>query len=93
VRVGRFNFLANGKALGLGDYQGWVKLVTQEENGKLLGAVIVGPEASELLPELVLAQAEGLTAEDIARTVHAHPTLSEALMEAAESALGTAIHG
>ena len=93
VRIGRFNFLANGKALGLGDYQGWVKLVTQEENGKLLGAVIVGPEASELLPELVLAQAAGLTAEDIARTVHAHPTLSEALMEAAESALGTAIHG
>jgi len=93
VRVGRFNFLANGKALGLGDYQGWVKLVTQEESGKLLGAVIVGPEASELLPELVLAQAAGLTAEDIARTVHAHPTLSEALMEAAESALGTAIHG
>ena len=70
-----------------------MKLVTQEESGKLLGAVIVGPEASELLPELVLAQAAGLTAEDIARTVHAHPTLSEALMEAAESALGTAIHG
>lgn len=93
VKVGKFNFQANGKALGLGEYQGWVKVITDEKYGEILGATIVGPEASELLPELVLAQANELTVEEIARSVHAHPTLSEALMEAAESALGSAIHG
>jgi len=92
VKVGRFNFQANGKALGLGEYQGWAKIITDEKYGEILGAVIVGPEASELLPELVLAQANELTVEEIARSVHAHPTLSEVLMEAAEDALGGAIH-
>ena len=92
VKVGKFNFQANGKALGLGEYQGWVKVVTDEKYGEILGATIVGPEASELLPELILAQANELTIEEIAHSVHAHPTLSEALMEAAEAALGSAIH-
>ena len=92
VKVGKFNFQANGKALGLGEYQGWVKVVTDEKYGEILGATIVGPDASELLPELVLAQANELTVEEIAHSVHAHPTLAEALMEAAEAALGSAIH-
>ncbi len=92
VKVGKVNFQSNGKALGLGDYQGWVKIITDEKYGEILGATIVGPEASELLPELVLAQANELTVEEIAHSVHAHPTLAEALMEAAEAALGGAIH-
>jgi dihydrolipoamide dehydrogenase len=92
VRVGKFNFQPNGKALGLGEYQGWVKIITDEKYGEILGATIVGPDASELLPELVLAQANELTVEEIAHSVHAHPTLAEAVMEAAEDALGGAIH-
>ena len=92
VKVGKVNFQSNGKALGLGEYQGWVKVITDEKYGEILGATIVGPEASELLPELVLAQANELTVEEIAHSVHAHPTLAEALMEAAEAALGGAIH-
>ncbi len=92
VKIGRFPFLANGKALGLGDYIGWVKLVVDEKYGGILGAHMIGPEVTELLPELTLAHMLELTPEEIARNVHAHPTLSEALMEAAHGALGSAIH-
>ncbi len=92
VKIGRFPFLANGKALGLGDYIGWVKLVVDEKYGGILGAHMIGPEVTELLPELTLAHMLELTPEEIARNVHAHPTLSEALMEAAQGALGSAIH-
>jgi dihydrolipoamide dehydrogenase len=92
VAVGEFPFQANGKALGLGDYQGFVKIVTDKQYGEVLGAQMVGPDVSELLPELTLAQRFELTAHEIGRNVHAHPTLSEALMEAAEGALGKAIH-
>lgn len=92
VKVGKFPFQAQGKALGLGDYAGFVKIVINEMDGTILGAHMIGPEVSELLPELTLAQLNGMTVEDIARNIHAHPTLSEALMEAAESALGRAIH-
>ena len=92
VKVGKFPFQPNGKALGLGDYGGFVKLVVDEANGNILGAHLIGPEVSELLPELTLAQANGLTATDIARNVHAHPTLSEVLMEAAEVVEGKAVH-
>jgi dihydrolipoamide dehydrogenase len=92
VAVGEFPFQANGKALGLGDYQGFVKVVTDKQYGEVLGAQMVGPDVSELLPELTLAQRFELTAHEIGRNVHAHPTLSEALMEAAEGALGKAIH-
>lgn len=86
--VGKAGFIANGKALGLAENEGWVKLIFHAETKAILGAVLVGPEVSELLPELSLAAAHGLTAEDIALNVHAHPTLSEVLMEAAEQALG-----
>jgi dihydrolipoamide dehydrogenase len=92
IKIGRFPFQANGKALGMGDYAGWVKLVVNEEYGEILGATLVGPEVTELLPELTLARMLELTPEEIARNVHAHPTLSEALMEAAHAAQGNAIH-
>jgi dihydrolipoamide dehydrogenase len=92
VKVGRFPFQANGKALGLGDYAGWVKIVTDSRYGEILGAHMVGPEVTELLPELTLAQMMELTPTEIARNVHAHPTLTEALMEAAHDVGGHAIH-
>ena len=92
VKIGRFPFQANGKALGLGDYAGWVKLVTGAKYGEILGAHLVGPEVTELLPELTLARMLELTPAEIGRNVHAHPTLSEALMEAAHAAEGHPIH-
>jgi dihydrolipoamide dehydrogenase len=92
IKVGRFPFQANGKALGLGDYAGWVKLIVDGRYGEILGAHLVGPEVTELLPELTLAQMMELTPAEIARNVHAHPTLSEVLMEAAHAAEGEAIH-
>jgi dihydrolipoamide dehydrogenase len=92
IKVGRFPFQANGKALGLGDYAGWVKIVMDEKYGEILGAHLIGPEVTELLPELTLAQLMELTPHEIARNVHAHPTLSEVLMEAAHGAEGTPIH-
>ena len=92
VRVGKFPFRANGKALALGEYDGFVKLVVEEESGLLLGAHLVGPEVTELLPELVLARGAQLTPESIAGSVHAHPTLSETLMEAAHGVFGKPIH-
>jgi len=92
LKVGSFPFQANGKALGLGDYAGWIKLVTDSKYGEILGAHMVGPEVTELLPELTLAQMMELTPAEIARNVHAHPTLSEVLMEAAHDAEGHAVH-
>jgi dihydrolipoamide dehydrogenase len=92
VKVGRFPFQANGKALGLGDYTGWVKLVTDAKYGEILGAHMIGPEVTELLPELTIAQMMELTAAEIARNVHAHPSLSETLMEMAHAAAGHSIH-
>ena len=86
LRVGRFPFQANGKALGLGETTGWVKIISDARYGEILGAAMVGPEVTELLPELTLAQMMELTPHEIARNVHAHPTLSEALMEAAHAA-------
>jgi dihydrolipoamide dehydrogenase len=88
VKVGRVNFIANGKAQGLGAGVGFAKIITDAKYGELLGAALVGPEVSELLPELVLAQANELTVTEIAHSVHIHPTLSEALMEAAQSLEG-----
>ncbi|RLD00756.1 MAG: dihydrolipoyl dehydrogenase [Chloroflexi bacterium] len=92
VAVGKFNFQANGKALGLNDYAGWVKIVTDKKYGEILGAHMIGPEVTELLPELTLAQANELTAAEIGHNIHAHPTLSEILHEAAKAVSGEAIH-
>ena len=82
-KTAKSGFIANGKALGLGENEGWVKLLCDAETNVIIGAVLVGPEVSELLPELSLAAMHNLTAADIARNVHAHPTLSEVIMEAA----------
>jgi dihydrolipoamide dehydrogenase len=92
IKVGRFPFQANGKALGLGDYSGWVKIITESKYGEILGAHMIGPEVTELLPELTIAQMMELTTAEIARNVHAHPTLGEALMEAAHASEGHSIH-
>lgn len=92
VKIGRFPFQANGKSLGLGESSGWVKIITDAKYGEILGAHMIGPEVTELLPELTLAQMMEITPAEIARNVHAHPTLSEVLMEAAHSAEGHAIH-
>jgi len=92
VKVGKFPFRPNGKALALGERDGFVKIVAEATTGEILGAHLVGPEVTELLPELVLARTWELTPEEIARAVHAHPTLSEALMEAAHGVFGKPIH-
>jgi dihydrolipoamide dehydrogenase len=92
VKVGRFPFLASGKALGLGEREGFAKIVADSVSGEILGGHLVGPEVTELLPELVLARNWELTPEEVARSVHAHPTLSEAVMEAAHDVFGSAIH-
>jgi dihydrolipoamide dehydrogenase len=92
INVVKFPFQANGKALGLGDREGFVKLITDAKYGEILGAHMIGPEVTELLPELTLARLWELTPHEIARNVHAHPTLSETLMEVAHGAEGEMIH-
>ncbi len=92
VKTGKFNFQANGKALGLGNYSGFVKVIVDAKYGEILGGAMIGESVSELLPEFTLARRNELTIEEIAHNVHAHPTLSEAIQEAAEDALGRSIH-
>ncbi|HLR80343.1 MAG TPA: dihydrolipoyl dehydrogenase [Bacillota bacterium] len=92
VKVGRFPFAANGRALSLNDTDGFLKLVTRKEDGLVIGGQVAGPNASDLIAEIGLAIEAGMTAEDIALTIHAHPTLGEMTMEAAEVALGTPVH-
>ncbi|HZU93818.1 MAG TPA: dihydrolipoyl dehydrogenase [Microbacterium sp.] len=81
IKVATFPFMANGKAHGLGEPVGFVKLIADAEHLELIGAHMIGPDVSELLPELTLAQKWDLTALELARNVHTHPTLSEALQE------------
>ena len=76
VKVAKFPFTANGKAHGLGDASGFVKLIADAKHGELLGGHLIGHDVSELLPELTLAQKWDLTATELARNVHTHPTLS-----------------
>ncbi|AOW79389.1 dihydrolipoamide dehydrogenase [Halodesulfurarchaeum formicicum] len=92
TQVGEFPFRSSGRALTTGHQDGFVRIVADAENGRVLGARIVGPEASELIAELGLAVRTGATIEDVASTIHTHPTLAESTMEAAENALGQAIH-
>ena len=92
VQVAKFPFTANGKAHGLADPGGFVKLISDGTHGELLGGHIIGPEATELLPELTLAQQWDLTVHEVARNVHAHPTLSEAVKEAVHGLAGHMIN-
>ena len=92
VNVAKFPFQANGKAQGLGDATGFVKLISDKKYGELLGGHLIGPDVTELLPELTLARLAELTPEEIARNVHAHPTLSETLKEVAHGLEGHMIN-
>jgi dihydrolipoamide dehydrogenase len=92
VKVGRFPFTASARALTLGQSEGFVKVVADAGSGRLLGAHIIGPRATDLIAEATLAVQNGLTLEQIDLTIHAHPTLPESLMEAALAAQGRAIH-
>jgi dihydrolipoamide dehydrogenase len=91
-KVGRFPFQASGKALAVGEGEGFVKILFGEPHGEVIGAHIIGPEATELIAELGLAINLEATHEDIEATIHAHPTLSEAIHEATGAAFGMAIH-
>jgi dihydrolipoamide dehydrogenase len=92
VRVGRFPFTANGKSIAIGETEGLVKLVFDNKYGELLGAHILGSEATDMIAELTMARALEATHVEIEKTIHAHPTLPEAVMEAAGEAYGEAIH-
>jgi dihydrolipoamide dehydrogenase len=92
VKVAKFPFSANGKAKGLGDTSGFVKLVADAKYNEIIGAHMIGPDVTELLPALTLAQRWDLTADEVARNVFAHPTLSEAVKEAVEGLAGHMIH-
>jgi len=92
VQVGRFPFQANGRALTYGDVEGLVKIVADAKYGELLGVHIIGPQASELIPEAALGIRLEATLEDLSGTIHAHPTLAEAVMEAAWAAAGAALN-
>ena len=92
IKIGKFPFVASGRALTLGQSEGFAKVIADSSSGKLLGAHIIGPRATDLIAEATLAIQNGLTMEQLDLTIHAHPTLPESLMEAALAAQGRAIH-
>jgi len=92
VKVSKVPFMGIGKAIAIAHYDGWVKIVSDARYGEILGATIVGPEATEIIHELVLARSAELTADELVAAVHAHPTLSEAIYEAALGVDGVPIH-
>lgn len=92
IKIGKFPFAASGKALTAGEDTGFVQIIIEQQTNRVLGAQIIGPHATELIAEVALAVRWGLTAEQIGTTIHAHPTLAESIMEAAEHACGRAIH-
>ena len=92
VAVGRFPYAASGKALGMGETEGFVQIISDPATDKVLGCSIVGAHATDLIGEVALAMKTGATVKDIAETIHAHPTLPEIVMEAAEDVHGMAIH-
>ncbi|MGE5681407.1 MAG: dihydrolipoyl dehydrogenase family protein, partial [Bacillota bacterium] len=92
IKIGRFPFTASGKAFAVGEREGFVKVIFDSKYGELLGAHIIGSEATELIAEFTLAKSMEATFETILKTVHAHPTLSESNMEAVANAYGEAIH-
>jgi len=92
IKVGKFPFTANGKAHGIGKAQGFVKMIFDEQYGEVLGAHMIGPDVTEMIGEIALARSLDATASTIFRTIHAHPTLSEAIMEASAEAYGEAVN-
>jgi dihydrolipoamide dehydrogenase len=92
IKVGRFPFAANGKATILGERNGFVKIVAERKYDEILGVHIFGPHATDLIGEAVVAMRLEGTAPDIAHAIHPHPTLTEAMMEAAFDVEGTAVH-
>lgn len=92
IKVGKFPFMASGKAFAIGERDGFVKLIFDANYGEILGAHIIGSEATEMIAEIGIARALEATGESIIKTIHAHPTLSESVMEAAANAYGEAIH-
>ena len=92
LKIGKFPFMASGKAFAIGEREGFVKLIFDAKYGELLGAHIIGSEATEMIAELAMAKSLEATAESIIKTIHAHPTLSESVMEAAGIACNEAIH-
>ena len=92
IKVGRFPFTASGRAKAQGDSEGFVKVVSDAKYGQILGAHIIGPGATEMIAEFTLGAAMELVVDNFARTMHAHPTLSEGVMEATASILGEAIN-
>lgn len=92
VKVAKFPFMANGKAHGLGDTTGFVKIISDARYGEIIGAHLIGPDVTELLPELTLAQQWDLTVHEVSRNVHAHPTLGEAVKEAVHGLAGHMIN-
>lgn len=92
IKVAKFPFSANGKAIALGETEGFVKIIADEKNGEILGAHIIGAEATELIGEFVLAKTLEATASEMNRAIHPHPTLSEAVMEAGGAIFDEAIH-
>jgi dihydrolipoamide dehydrogenase len=92
IKIGKFPFTASGKAVASNDSEGFVKMITDAKTGEIYGAHIVGSEATELIAEYGLAITLEATAEEIHHTIHAHPTLSEAVGEAAAAVHGQAIH-
>jgi dihydrolipoamide dehydrogenase len=91
-QVGRFPFSANGRARGTGETEGFVKIIREKKYGEILGAHIVGSHASELIHELAVARENEYTVEEVELAIHAHPTLSEAVAEAALDSMGRVIH-
>ena len=90
--VGKFPFTANGRARAMGYTEGFVKILADKTTDKILGAHIIGPDAGTLIAELATAMEFGASSEDVARTCHAHPSLNEAVKEAALAVEGRAIH-
>jgi dihydrolipoyl dehydrogenase len=92
VKVGKYMFMANGKAQALAEPEGLVKIVAAADTGEILGVHILGAEATELIAEFGLGKTLEATVEEVGHTIHAHPTMAEAVMEAALDAMGQAIH-
>ncbi len=90
--MGKFPFTANGRARAMGEVDGFVKLLADDKTDRLLGAHIIGPDAGTLIAEIALAMEFGASSEDVARTCHAHPSLNEAVKEAALAIGGRALH-